>query len=96
MDLSPWTTTIVGAVAAVCTTSAFVPQVIRVARLKSAEDISLATFLVFSAGMAVWTVYGFLIGSIPVILANTVTLILALTIVVLKLSYDRTPRPSTA
>jgi len=96
MDLPSWTTTLVGSVAALLTTAAFVPQVVRVLRLKSAQDISLTTFLVFSAGMAIWTVYGFLIDSVPVILANTVTLILALTIVVLKLSYEREPPPSAS
>ena len=95
MDLSSWTT-VVGSVAAICTTAAFVPQVVRVIRLRSAQDISLATFLVFSVGMAIWAVYGFLIDSIPVILANTVTLMLALTIVVLKVSYARSSPPSAS
>jgi MtN3 and saliva related transmembrane protein len=88
MNLAPWTITLVGSIAALCTTAAFVPQVIRVVRLRSAEEISLTTFLVFSLGMAVWAAYGFLINSVPVILANIVTLALALTIVGLKLRYD--------
>ena len=88
------TATLVGSVAAVCTTGAFVPQVVKVWRLKSAEDISLATFLVFAVGTAVWLVYGYLISSIPVILANGVTLVIALTIVGLKLNYDRVARPT--
>lgn len=96
MDLSPGAIELVGSVAAICTTGAFVPQVARVVRLRSAEDISLTTFLVFSVGTAVWMVYGFLIDSIPVVLANAVTLVLALTIVVLKLAYDRSPsRPGS-
>jgi len=89
MDLSPWTITLIGSIAAICTTAAFVPQVVRVVRLKSAGDISLTTFLVFSVGMAIWMFYGFLIDSLPVFLANGVTLVLALTIVALKLNYDR-------
>jgi MtN3 and saliva related transmembrane protein len=89
MDLAPSTITLVGSIAAFCTTAAFVPQVIRVVRLRSAKDISLTTFLVFSFGLAVWAAYGFLIDSVPVILANIVTLALALTIVVLKLNYER-------
>jgi len=80
---------LVGSVAAVCTTAAFVPQVVKVWRLKSAEDISLVTFLVFAVGTAIWLAYGWLIASIPVILANAVTLVIALTIVGLKLNYDR-------
>jgi MtN3 and saliva related transmembrane protein len=89
MDLSSGTITLVGSIAAFCTTAAFVPQVIRVVRLRSAKDISLTTFSVFSFGLAFWTAYGFLINSVPVILANIVTLALALTIVGLKLNYDR-------
>lgn len=89
MVLSLSVATLVGSVAAFFTTAAFVPQVVRVWRLRSAEDISLTTFLVFSVGMAVWLVYGLLIDSIPVILANGATLVLALTIVALKLNFDR-------
>jgi len=88
MDATAWTTTLVGSVAAVCTTSAFIPQVVRVWRLKSAAEISLTTFLVFAAGTATWLLYGLLIGSVPVILANGVTLGLALLMVGLKLRYD--------
>jgi MtN3 and saliva related transmembrane protein len=78
----------VGSIAAFCTTTAFVPQLIRVWRLKSARDISLNMFLLFSFGELMWLVYGLLIHSVPVILANVVTLLLALWILVLKLRYD--------
>jgi MtN3 and saliva related transmembrane protein len=90
------TPTLVGFVAAVCTTGAFVPQVVRVWRLKSAGEISLTTFSVFAFGTFVWLIYGWLIGSVPVILANAVTLVLALTIVLLKLNYDRAGPGSSA
>jgi len=92
MAFPPWTPTLVGSVAAVCTTGAFVPQVVRVWRLKSAGEISLTTFSVFALGTLVWLIYGLLIGSIPVVLANGVTLVLALTIVMLKVTYDRNER----
>lgn len=92
MVFPPWMPTLVGSIAAVCTTGAFVPQAVRVWRLKSAGEISLTTFLVFAFGTAVWLVYGLFIDSIPVILANAVTLVLALTIVFLKLNYDRMAR----
>jgi MtN3 and saliva related transmembrane protein len=92
MDLPFWTPTLVGSVAAVFTTGAFVPQVVRVWRLKSAGQISLTTFLAFALGTSVWLVYGILIDSIPVIAANAVTLVLSLAIVVLKLNYDRAAR----
>ena len=96
MALSLDTATLVGSVAAVCTTGAFVPQVVRVWRLKSAAEISLTTFSVFAFGTFVWLVYGWLIDSAPVILANAVTFALSLTIVFLKLNYDRVVRRSPA
>ena len=84
-----WLTEGIGNTAAVCTTVSFVPQLIRVWRRKSADDISLIMFLLFSTGVALWLVYGLLIGSFPIAAANTVTLALALAILVLKLRYDR-------
>lgn len=89
MPLSTDVATIVGLVAAACTTVAFVPQVVRVYRLRSADAISLTTFALFSVGTAVWLVYGLLIGSVPVIVANAFTLGLALAILALKVYWDR-------
>ena len=79
----------IGSVAAVCTTVSFVPQLFRVWRRKSARDISLSMFLLFSFGVACWLVYGLGIGSAPIIAANAITLALALAILALKLRYDR-------
>lgn len=84
-----WIVNFIGSAAAVCTTIAFVPQLARVYRLKSARDISLAMFLVFSVGELLWLLYGVFIHSMPVVLANAVTLALALAILSLKLRYDR-------
>jgi len=78
----------VGSAAAVCTTISFLPQLLRVWRRKSANDISLTMFLFFSFGVFCWLVYGVGIGSGPMIAANTVTLALALAILALKLRYD--------
>lgn len=89
MIFSDWVITLIGSVAAATTTVAFVPQVIRVWRLRDARDISLPTFLLFSVGMLVWVVYGVLILSLPIILANAVTLILAVIILSLKVKFDR-------
>ena len=79
----------VGFVAAFCTTAAFVPQLARVYKLKSARDISLGTFLMFSAGVFLWLIYGIYDGSKPVIASNAMTLVLSLSILFLKLKYDR-------
>ena len=78
-----------GFVAAFCTTIAFVPQLARVVRRRSAKDVSMPTFLLFSIGVFLWLVYGIDIGSRPVIASNSVTLVLSLGILILKLRYDR-------
>ncbi|MGD0249400.1 MAG: SemiSWEET transporter [Thermoplasmata archaeon] len=94
MDLPTWTITLIGSLAGACTTVAFLPQVIRVWRMKRADEISLTTFLVFSVGVLVWLVYGLLVASWPIIIANGVTLLLSLTIVSLKLKWDRSNSPT--
>jgi MtN3 and saliva related transmembrane protein len=78
-----------GYVAAFCTTVAFVPQLVRVLRRRSARDVSLPTFALFSIGVLLWLVYGIDIGSKPVIASNSVTLVLSVSILILKLRYDR-------
>ena len=78
-----------GFAAAFCTTAAFVPQLVRVVRLRSARDISLPTFLMFSVGVFLWLLYGLYIGSKPVIASNAVTLVLSVSILILKIRYGR-------
>jgi MtN3 and saliva related transmembrane protein len=78
-----------GYAAALLTTAAYVPQLVRVLRLRSARDISLPTFLMFAVGVIFWLLYGLYTGSKPIIACNSVTLVLAVSIVVLKLRYDR-------
>ena len=80
---------VIGFIAAFCTTAAFVPQLVRVLRLRSAREISLPTFLLFSVGVFLWLVYGIDTGSRPVIASNSITLGLSLSILYLKLKYDR-------
>lgn len=79
----------VGSLAGTLTTVAFVPQVLKTWRSGRAEDVSLFMFLLFSLGVGLWLVYGIALGSRPMILANGITLLLALTILYLKLR----PRP---
>jgi len=78
-----------GYAAAFLTTAAYVPQLVRVLRLRSARDISLPTFMMFAIGVTLWLFYGLFTGSRPIIASNSVTLVLAVSIVVLKLRYDR-------
>jgi len=82
----------IGLAAGVLTTLAFVPQVIRVWRTRSARDLSLASFAIFTVGVALWLAYGIAIGALPVIVANAVTLVLAGAILVMKLVFDRAKR----
>ena len=79
---------VAGFAAAFCTTVAFVPQLLRVLRRRSADDISLPMFVLFSLGVLLWLVYGLAVHSWPVIVSNAATLGLSLAILVLKLRYD--------
>jgi MtN3 and saliva related transmembrane protein len=78
---------IIGLLAGGCTTVAFVPQVIKTWRSRSARDLSLGMFLIFTAGVVLWLLYGFLIRDIPVIAANLITLLLAGWLLVMKLRW---------
>ena len=79
--------TFIGFAAAVCTTAAYLPQVIRTWRTRSTADISLAMFTVMTLGGALWLVYGIAIVSWPIIACNSVTLVFASTILILKLRH---------
>ena len=78
-----------GLMAATLTTIAFVPQVVQVWRSRSAADISLAMYSLFTTGIGLWFVYGVLIESTPIIAANAVTFILALMVIIMKLRFER-------
>lgn len=80
-------TELIGYTAAALTTLAFIPQVLHIWRLRSAHGVSLGMYLIFTGGVVLWLVYGMLTGAGPVILANGVTLALALTVVALKIRY---------
>ena len=78
---------LLGYVAAVCTTVAFVPQVVKTYKSKSAESLSLGMFLFFTSGVVLWLVYGFMINEYPIIVANLFTLVLAVILIYFKLRY---------
>ncbi|MEL6304698.1 MAG: SemiSWEET transporter [Bacteroidota bacterium] len=82
---------IVGMLAAFLTTSAFVPQVYKAYRNKSAKDVSLTMYLVLLVGLLLWLYYGWHIESMAIIMANSVTAILVIFILTLKIIYERTP-----
>lgn len=78
---------VLGLVAGTLTTTAFVPQVIKIWKSQHARDISTGTFAMFSSGVLLWLVYGIQLGAWPIILANGITLGLSLTILAFKLKY---------
>ena len=79
---------ILGYGAAFCTTAAYVPQAIKVYRTRHTKDISLGMFLILICGLLFWLIYGFLLNSTPIILANIVTVFLAAYILVMKIRLD--------
>ncbi len=81
--------TILGLAAGTLTTLAFIPQVVKIWRSKSADDISYGTFILFSSGLLLWLMYGIATEALPIIAANAITLVLALAILALKIRYDR-------
>ena len=82
------TTTILGYVAGAVTTTSLVPQVMKIWKTKSARDVSLGMFLIFSIGISLWIAYGFFLHSMPIIVANTVSLLLGFIVLGLKLKFN--------
>lgn len=78
-----------GFAAAVCTTGAFVPQVLMVWRERGAPGISTGMYLMFIFGVALWLGYGLALGSWPVVIANGVTLLLASGVLGMKWYFER-------
>ena len=76
---------IIGMLAGILTTIAFIPQVYRTWKLKSAKDLSLGMFLVFVAGVVLWLTYGIIINNMPIIIANSFTLLFSGTLLYFKL-----------
>jgi len=78
----------IGFLAAILTTIAFIPQAVKIYKTKNTRDISLSMWLIFSVGVFLWLIYGILIMSLPVILANIVTLLISLFILFFKIKYS--------
>lgn len=78
---------VLGYVAATLTSGAFVPQAVKTIRSRDTAAISLWMYVVFTAGVGFWLAYGVALESTPIILANTVTFLLAATILALKVRY---------
>ena len=78
-----------GYFAAILTTAAFLPQLIKTLKTKKADDVSLITLIMFICGVVSWIIYGYAISSFPILIANTITLILNLFILISKIYYAR-------
>lgn len=83
---------LVGSAAAFLTTLSFLPQAWLSFKTRDVSGVSLGMYSVFTMGVALWLVYGVLLGAWPIVIANTITLVLALAILGMKLIYGRTPR----
>lgn len=78
---------IIGFLGGILTTVSFLPQVIHIWKTRSTRDLSAGMFLLFSVGVLLWLIYGIFLKELPVIIANSVTLILSITILVFKFKY---------
>jgi MtN3 and saliva related transmembrane protein len=83
MNTTDW----IGSAAATFTTTAFIPQVWKVWRTRHTADISLGMYALFTLGVALWLTYGILLASLPIIIANSTTLLLAGAVLVMKLMF---------
>jgi MtN3 and saliva related transmembrane protein len=84
-------TTIVGFMAGFVTTAANLPQVWKTYRSKSAEGLSFRMLVALAIGIGLWIVYGIMSKSLPLIVTNAVVLLLILSLIGMKLKFDRAP-----
>mgnify|MGYP001311734162 CR=1 FL=1 len=78
-----------GYFAAILTTLAFIPQLIKTIKTRKAEDVSLVTLIMFLTGVLSWIIYGYKISSTPILLANIITFILNLLILIFKINFSK-------
>ncbi|MDM7861842.1 SemiSWEET transporter [Alteromonas sp. ASW11-36] len=78
---------IIGYIAAFCTSLSFLPQAVKVIKTRNTDSLSLSMYSVFSFGVLLWLIYGALLGDMPMIVANTITLLFALIILAMKVHH---------
>ena len=83
MNTTDW----IGSAAATLTTTAFIPQAWKVWRTRHAADISLGMYALFTLGVALWLGYGILLAAWPIVIANSITLLLAGAVLIMKLKF---------
>jgi len=77
----------IGLLAACCTTFSFLPQIIQIYKTRVTEGISIGMYLIFSTGVLLWLIYGLFLASPSLIIANGLTLVLAVSVLVMKLLW---------
>ncbi|MCD0464909.1 SemiSWEET family sugar transporter [Flavobacterium sp. ENC] len=82
-------TNVVGLLAGTCVTLSVIPQILKVWKTKKVKEISLLTFSVLTFGIAVWVVYGFLKDDLPIIITNSISLLLNLIMVYFIIYYEK-------
>lgn len=82
---------VIGSAAALFTTISFIPQALKVIKTRDTRSISLGMYTIFSGGVTLWLVYGIMKHDMPIIIANAVTLVFALTILWFKAAEPKTP-----
>ena len=78
-----------GYLAAILTTVAFLPQLIKTLKTKKADDVSLITLIMFIIGVLSWIIYGYKISSLPILVANLITFVLNLLILISKIYFSK-------
>ena len=89
--MTPTIADIIGTIAALLTTASFVPQVWLTYKTRDVSGVSLGMYSAFTIGVGLWLVYGLLVGAWPIVVANAVTLTMAIAILVMKLRFSDKP-----
>lgn len=80
-------TQIIGLAAGICTATSMIPQVVKTIKEKTAEDVSMVMLLVLMTGISLWIVYGIKRSDLPIIATNSFSLLVNLTMIVLRVKY---------
>jgi len=79
--------TAIGLMAAILTTTSYLPQAIKTIKSRQTKDLSLLMYAILTTGIFLWFVYGILLVNVPLMLANGITLLFTATILVMKIKY---------
>jgi MtN3 and saliva related transmembrane protein len=88
MNLVMDSVTLLGLAAGILTTTSFLPQVLKTWKTRSARDLSYGMIVLFLSGISLWFLYGIQIQSLPIILANAVTIVLLLILFGMKIQFS--------